>query len=450
MSTGSAAGPSRLRPASRFEPVPPVEAAPAERFRHVDLPGMEAHATLSRPAQGAGRPDRRPFRALRWILAAGALIVAAYLGWVALAVWRLEQRIVVQLPATPTSVGAASLPTTPPTGTKALADVAATYTPDVMSELPKGRTLILVMGTDRRPNDTVHWPRSDTMILINLDTTSRTVRAMSIPRDLAVDIPGYGLNKVNSAYLFGEYYKEPGGGKALAVRTISQLFNVPIDYYATINFDGFRTLVDRVGGIDIDVPYSIDDYNYPSDDEGDPNGILHVHFDAGLQHMDGKTALRYARTRHADNDFARNKRQMQVILGVRKSAMSLNLIPSMPSLIDQLAGTVETNIPFDKQVAFAQIAYKLNASDIVTSTIDRQMILPITLPDGTEGLQLDLNAAQPTLESFFGPYNPPDSAPWLMATHTPTPPSAQGGKRRAPTKTTVTSTPTTTGSGAGP
>jgi len=220
--------------------------------------------------------------------------------------------------------------------------------------------------------------------------------------DLVVDVPGYGLNKLNSSYLFGEYYGEPGGGKALAVRTVSQLFNVPIDYYVTINFDGFRNLVDRVGGVNIDVPYALDDYNYPSDDEGDPYGMLHVHFDAGLQHMDGKTALRYVRTRHADNDFMRNKRQLQVILGVRKSAMSLDLLPALPDLIDRLAGAVETNIPFDKQMAFAQLAYRLDSSSVLTSTIDRQMIIPTTLPDGTEGLKLDWQAAGPMLDEFFG------------------------------------------------
>jgi LCP family protein required for cell wall assembly len=329
------------------------------------------------------------------------LVVIGYAAWVSFALWRLEQQIVVPLPPTPTELPA--LQATPLAAHSPVVVVQRpTSTPDPSATLPDGRTLILVMGTDRRPNDPDHWPRSDTMILFNLDTRSKTVRAMSLPRDLIVNVPGYGPNKLNAAYLFGEYYGEPGGGKALAVRTISQFFNVPIDYYLTINFEGFRRLVDRVGGIDIDVPYSLDDYDYPSDDEGDPFGVLHVHFDAGLQHMDGKTALRYVRTRHADNDFMRNKRQLQVILGVRKSAMSLDLIPALPDLIDRLAGTVETNIPFDKQMAFAQLAYRLDASSVLTSTIDRQMIIPATLPDGTEGLQLDWEAAGPMLDAFFG------------------------------------------------
>ena len=223
--------------------------------------------------------------------------------------------------------------------------------------------------------------------------------------------------------------------------TVSDYFGVPIDYYVAINFDGFRKLVDTVGGINVDVPYELDDYNYPSDDEGDPFGMLHVHFDAGYQHMNGKEALRYARTRHADNDFMRNKRQLQVILGVRQSAMSLNLIPALPSLIDQLAGMVETNIPLDKQIALAQFGYSIEASNIITASIDAEMITPTTLDDGSEGLLLNKKAARPMLEDFFGPGESTLADAGVSSyndepTATPTR-RAGSGARRTATKTPV-------------
>ena len=226
-------------------------------------------------------------------------------------------------------------------------------------DLPAGRFNVLVLGTDMRPNDTDHTPRSDTIMLANVDTISHTVRIMSIPRDLIVTIPGYGRNKINAAYVFGEYYHEPGGGPALALQTVSNLFNVPVDYYVTLNFDGFRAIVDAVGGMAIDVPYSIDDDSYPDDEDGNPNGTITVHFDAGWQCMDGKTALRYARTRHADNDFARSKRQLQVIMAIRQKALSLDLLPSIPSIIDKLGGLVQTNIPFDQQLGLAQLGFNM-------------------------------------------------------------------------------------------
>ena len=105
-----------------------------------------------------------------------------------------------------------------------------------MKNLPKGRFNILVLGTDKPESDPDHYARSDTLLLASVDTISRTVGVMSIPRDLVMDVPGYGKNKVNAAYLFGEYYQLEGGGQALAVQTISQFFNTPkrsrrLDYF---------------------------------------------------------------------------------------------------------------------------------------------------------------------------------------------------------------------------
>jgi LCP family protein required for cell wall assembly len=348
---------------------------------------------------------RRPWtvwRVVRWGAGVLGLVVLSAMGWGAYKVYDVQTKIYKPLPPTATVVVAA--PTPKPAGTaKATAvGVLPTATPDMIRELPAGRFNILVMGTDKRSNDPEHWARSDTMLLANVDTISRTVRIMSIPRDLIVDIPDYGLNKVNSAYLFGEYYQLEGGGQALAVQTISDYFNVPVDYYVTVNFEGFRKVIDTVGGINVDVPYSLDDYNYPTDDEGDPYGETHVHFDEGMQHMDGKTALRYARTRHADNDFARSKRQLQIIMAVRQKAMSLDLLPKVPTLIDDLAGMVETNIPFDQQIGLAQLGYNIDASRVMTAAIDSTMIVPDNLPDGSEGFSLDWDVASPMLDEFFG------------------------------------------------
>jgi LCP family protein required for cell wall assembly len=231
---------------------------------------------------------------------------------------------------------------------------------------------------------------------------ARTVRIMSIPRDLIVNIPGYGENKVNAAYLFGEYYKEPGGGQALSVQTVSEFFDVSIEYYLAVNFDGFRKVIDTIGGIEVDVPYTLDDYDYPTDDEGDPYGTTHEHFDQGLQHMDGKTALRNARTRHADNDFARSRRQLQIINAVRQKAMTLDLLPKAPGLIDDLGGMIETNIPFDQQLALAQLGYNLAPSGVISASIDASMIVPKYLDDGSEGFGLDWDVAGPMLDEFFG------------------------------------------------
>ncbi len=361
------------------------------------------------------------------------LLFFGYVGWLVYTFVMFQQTIYVELPPTPT-VNVASV--------RATASVIAAQnvtpevepTPDPYLTLPRGRINILVMGTDKRENDNDHTARSDTLLLVNLDTISRTVRIMTIPRDLVVDIPGYGRNKVNAAYLMGEYYQLPGGGQALAVRTISEFFDVPIDYYVTINFQGFQKLVDTLGGIYVNVPYEIDDRMYPSDDEGDPFGIRHVHFDPGWQHMDGKTALRYARTRHADNDFMRSKRQLQVIMAMREKAMSVDLLPSLPSIVNQLGGMLQTNIPFDKQMSLAQIAYGMEASQIMTSTIDNRMVGVMWLPDGSEGLRLDWKEARPMLNEFFG---------WSLSSPTASPiPTTRPGRSGRGARITPSATPT--------
>jgi len=374
-------------------------------------------------------------RGVKWAAGVVAVMLIAIVGYGVFLIIRFQNRIYVPLPPTATVRLAIASPTVQ---SIAMATDAARPEntiepiPDAMKNLRKGRFIILVLGTDKRENDPEHYARSDTLLLANVDTVARTVGVMSIPRDLIMEVPGYGKNKVNAAYLFGEYYQLEGGGQALAVQTISQFFNTPIDYYVAINFDGFRKVVDTVGGVDLYVPYSLDDYNYPSDDEGDPFGEIHVHFDEGWQHMDGKTALRYARTRHADNDFARSRRQLQIILAVRQKAMSLNLIPVLPNLIDDLGGMVQTNIPFDQQLGLAQLGYNIDASKIYTASIDGSMILPETLPDGSEGLKLDIKVAEPILDQFFGWDEGGTSAPPADAVANPT---AKTGTRPKPSTT---------------
>jgi LCP family protein required for cell wall assembly len=270
-----------------------------------------------------------------------------------------------------------------------------------------------------------------------VDTIKKTAGILSIPRDLLMTVPGFGVRKVNAAYAIGEFNKLPGGGQALAVQTVSRFLtknmggSIPIKYYLTVNFDGFEKVVDTIGGIDINVPEAIDDPNYPT-----PwFGIEHVHFDAGWQHMDGATALKYARTRHADSDFGRIARQQQVILAVRQKALGLNLLPQLPALIDQFGGMVQTNMDFNTQMGFAQLAASLKSSDIATVRIDSNLVYSVNDPYESrpgapvEALSLDWDAARPMLDDFFGRTAQVGLAP--SSTGTPAAPS----KARTPVRT---------------
>jgi LCP family protein required for cell wall assembly len=406
------AGDVKRRPLSRLKNEPPPP--PAKSYGPVPHVVVRMPSTPVKALEDFRFPQAKAqgkawnvWRVARWGGGLLALVIFGYVAWLGYSIYKFQSEVYVPLPPTHTPAPLVVEATAPSGGVVA----EASPTIDYIKDLPEGRINILILGTDKRVDDPDHFPRSDTLILANVDTISHTVHVMSIPRDLIADIPGYGKNKINAAYLFGEYYKEPGGGQALALQTVSDYFGVRMDYYVTVNFEGFRKLVDTVGGVTIDVPYELDDYNYPSDDEGDNFGMLHVHFDAGVQRMDGKTALRYARTRHADNDFMRSKRQLQIITALRREAMSLDLVPILPTLIDQLAGMVETNIPFDQQLALAQLGSQIAPTDIITSAIDSEMIVPAILPDGSEGLKLDWEAAQPMLDEHFGVQDDVASSP---------------------------------------
>ncbi len=265
-------------------------------------------------------------------------------------------------------------PTEPPLPTPLPGEPTWTPRPTSIAEpteaLSAGRINILLLGTDNRAELGNEAARSDTLIIISLDPQAKTAGILSVPRDLQVAVPGHGLQKINAAYFFGEYEKLPGGGPTLALPTVRNFFKVPIDYYAAINFDGFQKVIDEIGGIDVYIPQPLDDDSYP----GPYNSTIKIHFDAGCQHLNGEQALEYARTRHADSDFGRARRQQQVIRAVRDKVLEVNMLPKYPSLLEQLGNSIETNITLDKQAAFAQLAGDIKQSDIYTAQIDSTMV----------------------------------------------------------------------------
>jgi LCP family protein required for cell wall assembly len=162
----------------------------------------------------------------------------------------------------------------------------------------KERVNILVLGVDQRPGERGPW-RTDTMIVVSVDPVSKSAGMLSLPRDLWVEIPGYGQDRINTAYVVGDLNKFPGGGPALAKKTVQYNLGEPIHYYVRVNFLAFQKLIDLIGGVDIYVEQEINDPTYPDMNYGyDP-----LHIPAGWQHLDGALALKYARTRHASSDF---------------------------------------------------------------------------------------------------------------------------------------------------
>src|SRR6185437_13312713 len=137
-------------------------------------------------------------------------------------------------------------------------------------------------------------------------------------------------------------------------------FKVPIEHYIQIDFNGFRGVVDAVGGVDISVSEEIDDEAYPTDDYG----YKHIHFDPGCYHMNGEQALEYARTRHASSDNERRDRQMQVMQAVLDRTGDLNVARRLPEIVQSLGNTVQTSIPWEGQLSLARMSRRINATGV--------------------------------------------------------------------------------------
>lgn len=272
----------------------------------------------------------------------------------------------------------------------------------------EGRTNILFLGVDRRMSEREQPTRSDTIMVATVDRTHSTAGLLSIPRDLYVSIPecteggstGTALeHKVNTANFWGDYWKCPGGGPALAARTIELNLGIPIDYYVSVDFKAFEQAIDAMGGITVNVEKALTDTNYP-DDENDGE-VITVHFDKGEQHLDGRRALQYARTRHPDSDFGRMRRQQQVLMAVRQKLLEPGTWPRLPAIVQALYGSVRTNVPLQEVLALANVARGIDAEDIVFKTIDSTMVAAATAPNGAEVLMPKWSAINDVVKGLF-------------------------------------------------
>ncbi|HLF26510.1 MAG TPA: LCP family protein [Anaerolineae bacterium] len=263
----------------------------------------------------------------------------------------------------------------------------------------KGRLTILLMGVDRRAAQGDVPTRSDAITLITIDPNSHTAAMLSIPRDLYVPLAGMDrVDRINTAYFFGQANQLPGGGAQTAKDTITWNLGIPVHKHVIINFEGFKRAIDALGGIDIDVPTRIVDNAYPTEDYGFEQLVI----EPGLQHMDGTLALKYVRTRHQDSDFGRLQRQQQVILAVRDKALSLDVLAQLPQLLDAVHGFYETDLSVAELASIAKVWSELPRENIAAYRIDQTMTQGWTTPTGASVLIPIREAIAPVVTAFLG------------------------------------------------
>lgn len=260
----------------------------------------------------------------------------------------------------------------------------------------EGVTNMLLVGIDRRSNIPYFYIGkdgqrqnngflADTIIIASFNHNTQQTSLLSIPRDLWIRIPPFDnlsaqFTKINSAHALGDQYDYDGGGMQLLVDTLSDVLAIPIHYFVRVDFEGFKEGINTLGGIDLWVEANFDDYLYPREGFEDApweQRFQHVHFEQGLTHMDGETALIYARSRHAlgpeGTDFARARRQQQVILAAKNKSLSsetLFNLEKLKSLHLTLSEHVFTNVELVELPLFFKTAQKFESLEVETYVLD--------------------------------------------------------------------------------
>ena len=280
-------------------------------------------------------------------------------------------------------------------------------TPDLPAAAPfpttcdgPGRFNILMIGIDAL-NGNYHYPaRSDTIMMLGINFASKSANLLSIPRDLYVPLPGLGQvgsDRINTAYHYGELFGVPGGGPAALSTVLTDTFGLRVDRYVVINFDSFIQGIDAIGGIDIHIPQPLHDPAYPL---RDGSGTIVIDFPAGDVHMDGATALIYARIRHDSSDFVRMKRQQQVLFAARDKLLSPLTLPQLPGLVQVLLGAARTNLSLQDMGLLGCLAPQISTQSVKSWVIDGNMVQDTRLAGGADVLIPNMDAIVPLLQQF--------------------------------------------------
>lgn len=242
--------------------------------------------------------------------------------------------------------------------------------PGVTPPTKDSRINILLTGIDSSERRT--HALTDTLIVVSLQPETGDVSMVSFPRDIANFPEADGTpfkHKINSLMTYASQHPDeyPNGGLQSLINDLGYLLGVPIHYYAAVDLEGFANLVDAVGGLTIDNPRAINDPGYG----GWSNGKVGFRLSAGVHHLDGETALAYARSRKGsgDNDFTRARRQQQLLLALRARLTDPALLPQVPAIIDAGARTVRTNFPQDRLGEMIELGQSIEGDDSIKRVV---------------------------------------------------------------------------------
>ncbi len=277
-------------------------------------------------------------------------------------------------------------------------------TPVPTFEIPENTTNILLLGSDTPLQDGVG--RTDTMIIVSINHDGPTASMVSLPRDLYVYIPGWQMNRLNTALSHGASIGYPGGAIAQLTDTILYNFGVPIHYYAQIDFEGFKQAVDLMGGVEVAVSCALEDWRLksPELDPEDEENWEKFALEPGLHTMDGDMALWYVRSRRSTSDFDRGRRQQQLLRSMLNQGVDLGLLARAPDFWQTYRDAVNTDIDIGRILQLAALAPAVRENGIQHLYIVGDEVQSYVVPETKAQVQLPVwEEMQDTFRRLFLP-----------------------------------------------
>lgn len=258
--------------------------------------------------------------------------------------------------------------------------------PTALPPLTSNETLnLLLIGSDKRPGSSY---RTDTLVIAIIWPKEGQVSLISIPRDLWIYIPTVGMQRINTAYQSGEVYGYAGGGPGLLKDTIAYNLGIRIDHTAMVEFDGFRRIVDTLGGIEVPIACAYTDWRLidSSYDPYNENNWWLFTVGPGQIHMDGDLALWYARSRLKSNDFDRGRRQQEVLRSIFSKALQTDTFTKIPQLYNDFSSTVVSDLGLADLLRMTPYAVNFTNADIRGYYIRPPYVTSWTTPGGASVL----------------------------------------------------------------
>ncbi len=326
----------------------------------------------------------------------------------------LRPTVTVMAPPSRPTLTSTPLPTPTPTFVPLLAPTPAApsiasafgHNPVPLLDLPPEVVNVVLLGSDQRVKGS-SW-RTDSIILATVNSSTKTIGLLSIPRDLWVYIPTYGYERINTADFRGEYSGYDKGNTTLIKQTIEYNLGIPVHYYIRVDFQGFMRLIDALGGVTVYVDCPIEDW-FPDPDS--PTGLTQLYLPPGVHHLDGKMALYFSRSRLNTNDYDRSRRQQKVLRGLWEQALQLDILPKIPRLWETLSDTVQTDLSLEQIMALAYLGTQLKPGHIRSRFIDWRVTRSWLTPQGASVLLPDPQKISQTVAELLAPLD--ETLDWL-------------------------------------